>query len=192
MSNKGAWNGVYAQVAQARQVDGEDTTAIMAAEFLKDCATVADWGCGWGGFKTHICSSQEYIGIDGSNSPYADVIADLEEYTVPTEGILLRHVLEHNLNYEKILANAVAACTRKLCVVISTPFNPDRVKIIQTYDNYFGAGQAVHDLSLPSRDIMRYLSDCVVELKFGIKTTTQYGEEHIFFARKKDSLPKHR
>jgi len=64
----------------------------------------------------------KYIGIDGSDTPFASRIADLRTYRSKAEGILIRHVLEHNYDWEAILAGAVESFQKKLCLILFTPF----------------------------------------------------------------------
>ena len=76
---------------------GETITYELGYSFLKDCHTIEDWGCGTGGFKRLIKDDKiKYIGVDGSITPFAEIQADLCEYTSNTDGIFMRHVLEHN------------------------------------------------------------------------------------------------
>lgn len=85
---------------------------------------IEDWGCGLAGAKA-FAGDADYVGVDGSPG-YADVIADLVTYRSNVDCILLRHVLEHNREWAKILDNAVASFGRRLCIIVYTPFtDPD-------------------------------------------------------------------
>jgi hypothetical protein len=106
-------------------ISGETATYQMAAAFLADVDTVEDWGCGAGGFK-RFCLAPTYRGIDGSRTPHADEIVDLCAYRSTAEGILLRHVLEHNPRWLTMLDNALASFTRKLCLILFTPLSQAR------------------------------------------------------------------
>lgn len=48
---------------------------------------------------------------------------DLAEYTSQADAILIRHVLEGNLTWEKILTNAVASFRKRMCLVTYTPLS---------------------------------------------------------------------
>lgn len=96
------------------------------ADFLQDVKEVEDWGCGMAGFKNH-CKTK-YIGIDGSHTPFADSIQDLCLYRSSAEGIMMRHVLEHNYQWKKILLNAIYSFNKKICLVIFTPFSEKQNK----------------------------------------------------------------
>jgi hypothetical protein len=88
-SNLGKWNSWYAgvtldDIGAFRYSDTE--TYQMAAEFLSDLDSVEDWGCGTGGFK-RVCKSP-YVGLDGSNTPFADKIVDLCDYRSSVDGVM--------------------------------------------------------------------------------------------------------
>lgn len=171
-TNTGKWDAVYQDLSEER-VWGDETTYRLAAEYLADVDVVEDWGCGSGGFR-HFCKTK-YIGIDGSATPFADKIVDLASYTSSADGILLRHVLEHNLDWEKILDNAVKSFRKKLCIILFTPFGRETRTIV--YD----PAMDVVDISFCKDDITRHLSSCRWSLKEGIHTVSHYKIEHIFF-----------
>jgi hypothetical protein len=179
LSNVGKWNTTYAALA-AEQLWGDQTTYQLAAEFLNDMDVVEDWGCGSGGFRL-FCRTK-YIGIDSSSSPFADQIADISSYLSTADGILLRHVLEHNVMWRRILANAVRSFGRKLCIVLFTPFE-NRTKIIE-YD----AAMDIVDISFAKKDLVRLLRGTQWTLMENIETDTQYGVEHIFFVERADRI----
>jgi hypothetical protein len=125
MSDLGKWNKRYKHSPRKRY--GEVTTYNIAAEHLKDCNVVEDWGCGGGYFRKALLAAKanaKYIGIDGSRAPAADKIVDLAKYTseVKPDGILLRHILEHNYEWKIILQNALTSFQYKLVVILFTPF----------------------------------------------------------------------
>jgi hypothetical protein len=87
---------------------GNTETYNLGYNFLKDCNIIEDWGCGVGGFKKNFINNDlnKYIGIDGSKTPFADIKTDLTQYISNTDGIFMRHILEHNYEWKKILENA--------------------------------------------------------------------------------------
>lgn len=104
---------------------GIEETYARAAKFLAE-GPVEDWGCG-------TCYARKffpngYLGVDGTPD-YCDKTAELARYKTHTHGILLRHVLEHNFEWETILKNALASCA-KLAIVVCTPFE-DTTHIIR-------------------------------------------------------------
>jgi hypothetical protein len=101
---------------------GGPSSYRLAAEFLSDCAQIEDWGCGLGAFKA-FCSSSRYIGLDGSETGAAESVVDLRRYVSNVEGILLRHVLEHNaMGWREILLNAAQSFSKKMVLAFYTPF----------------------------------------------------------------------
>lgn len=94
---------------------GPETSYRLAADFLGDCAVVEDWGCGACGAKSFF-TKPKYVGIDGSPG-FADIVEDLRLRISSTDGILMRHVLEHNYDWPRIVENAVKSARRKLAIV---------------------------------------------------------------------------
>ena len=121
----GKWSPRYKALAP-HDYDGSTYGGVasyqLAALFLEDCKEVEDWGCGFGTFS-RFCLSPNYIGLDGSDSLAADRIVDLREHKSEAEGILLRHVLEHNPGgWREILLNALKSFSKKMVLVFYTPF----------------------------------------------------------------------
>lgn len=100
-SNVGKWDEVYRNLSVTTPATYADAiTYLMAAAFLADVEEVEDWGCGGGGFR-RFCVSPQYIGLDGSKTPFADKIVDLCTYRSTAAGIMMRHILEHNYQWER-------------------------------------------------------------------------------------------
>lgn len=169
--NLGKWTKLY----EGKETDhryGDGGTYPIAAEFLADCDVVEDWGCGLGAFKA-FCKTR-YIGVDGSHSKYADVIADLAVYRSSPDGILLRHVLDHNVQWEAILDNALASARKKLMVILFTPF-VESTHVIRYYPSI-----DVPDIDIAKDDIIGHFKDVDWTLEEGLVIDTQYKVEHIF------------
>ena len=128
-----AWDSHYTDLIEPEPY-GDLRSYELAAEWVKGCATVEDRGCGKGWLRQFI-DPNAYIGIDGSNSPFADGMADLTEYVSECEGIVLRHVLEHSYEWTKILDCAVASFTRRLIVILFTPL-VDVTQVLMTEPDY--------------------------------------------------------
>lgn len=101
-----------------------------AAEWLEPCRDIADWGGGPGHFKAHLHFPMEtqYTLVDGTEQDTPDlilgdrrVLADLADYHQPSDGILLRHVLEMTHDWKQVLTNAVKAFRRRMVIVTFTP-----------------------------------------------------------------------
>src|SRR5262249_21544228 len=99
----------------------DTATYRLGAKFLEDCAVVEDWGVGAGGFKRY---RPDAIGIDGSKTPFADKIVDLVSYRSNVDGIFIRHVLEHNYDWPRILDNPLHSA-KKVCVLFFVPFSTE-------------------------------------------------------------------
>ena len=181
MSNAGKWDSLYKNIS-VRNRDlhpikfGDGVTYRIAAAFMADVAQVEDWGCGTGAFR-EFCLA-DYVGIDGSRSPYADRIADLSSYRSKCPAIHIRHVLEHNYDWEEILQNALASAEHKLCLCIFTPFADSTVEIATNTDIN------VPVLSLPKKQIEKHFEGFYWRLLENIPTKTEYGREHVYLVWK--------
>ena len=128
----GKWSPRYATSRPGtRPAYGGHGSYQIAGAYLSNCLTVEDWGCGHGTFRDH-CTAHHYIGVDGSPSPAADRVVDLCSYRSVVEGILVRHVIEHNPNgWDQILTNAIESFSKRLVIVIFTPFG-DRLRNLRS------------------------------------------------------------
>lgn len=94
---------------------GKEESYRKAAELLSECVTIEDWGCGSGYARRFF--NDGYRGIDGSRSKFCDEVDDLRTRESKPEGILLRHVLEHNLEWATLLKNALRCAQKRLVIV---------------------------------------------------------------------------
>lgn len=174
--NLGKWDRWYRnQVAQRSTiVYGNATTYYMAAAFLTGCRAIEDWGCGTGGFE-RFCPG-DYVGVDGSRTPHASKVVELTTYRSDVDGILIRHVLEHNYNWPKILAGAVGSFRKRLCVVLFTPFSDTTREIAHNRS----MGIDVPDLAIAQGDLEAHFEGLRWKLFRGIETRSQYGVEHVY------------
>ena len=120
MSSVGLWDRHYAMQTEPTPY-GNSSTYQIVADWVADCASIEDWGCGPAYLK-QFCSSSAYLGVDGSKSPFANVIEDIATRQTSCEGLVMRHVLEHNYNWAEIINNAVKSFTKRLCVVLFVPW----------------------------------------------------------------------
>jgi len=151
---------------------GGDTTYRKAMEFLEGCARVEDWGCGTA-YARRFLKAGVYVGVDGSPNKFCDAQVELAEYTSRAEGILIRHVLEHNPDWRTILGNALASFTKRLALIVSTPFGPETREIAVQWGG-------IPDISFRREDLVEALGGlpCTEE---SVKTASFHGEEHIFY-----------
>jgi hypothetical protein len=155
---------------------GDDTTYQKGIAFLDGYGTIEDWGCGTAYAKNFVKGSK-YIGIDGSHSNYADKVVNLVEYTSETDCIFMRHVLEHNYNWRKILANAVNSFTKRMVLIIFTPFTEETRQIA------FNQHPRMPDISFRKEELIEFFKQFNYHEE-SLETDTQYKTEHIFYIEK--------
>jgi hypothetical protein len=184
-SNLGRWDEFYKTLPPEPSAFyyGDTETYRIGAEFLYGCETIEDWGTGGGGFKRYC---PEAIGIDGSHTPFADKIADLSVYTSDVDGIFMRHVLEHNIDWKDILENALKSARKKVCVVLFTsPTALNTIEIPEGTEANKSCGVNVPNLRLGRKELINIFINegcSVVEQNF--QTDTEYGEETILLITK--------
>lgn len=178
MNNLGKWEEWYKDLALVAgpQPYGDQTTYRMAAAFFVGQGDVEDWGCGRGGFRLSNLN-ERYLGLDGSYTPFADKIVDLCTYRSKASCILIRHVLEHNYDWQGILDGAIASFQKKLCLILFTPFTEQTKEIAHNLK----AGVDVPDLSFKPSDIEERFGSLPWKLVANIRTDSQYGTEHVYF-----------
>lgn len=154
---------------------GDDVTYRRGIAFLDGQGTIEDWGCGFAHARTFVTQSQ-YFGVDGS-SKHADKIVDLREYTSDTDCILMRHVLEHNVEWRRILANAMASFRKRMVLVIFTPLTETTRQIATSTEM---TSVPVPDISFRKEDLTDYFKQCKY-FEESLTTDTQYGTEHVFY-----------
>lgn len=133
MGNLGAWDAHYAGLITEEPYGGDESYGA-AAEWTAGCSLVEDWGCGKGWLRRFV-EPERYRGLDGSCSPFADEVVDLTTYRSSAPGIVLRHVLEHEHDWQAVLDNAVASFTERLFIAIFTPLQ-DETRVLQTEPDY--------------------------------------------------------
>jgi len=178
MSNLGKWNKWYESVTDQMPF-GDSESYVIGAKFLEDCEVVEDWGCGLGWFSKFRPNG--YLGVDGSDSPFASKIVDLEEYTSFVDGIFMRHVLEHNYGWKTILANALKSFRKKMVVVVFTPWSPGNTREISFVDRV-----GVPNISFNKQEFLERLVEFEWELIELTLSNTMFGQEHIFLVQKNE------
>jgi hypothetical protein len=158
---------------------GDDTSYKKGIAFLDGHGTIEDWGCGFAHAKTFVEKSS-YIGIDGSAINFADKIADLRGYVSETDCIFMRHVLEHNYDWRRILANAVASFKKRMVLIIFTPLTETTRQIATSR---ILTSSPVPDISFRKGDLTDLFKHCQYTEE-ALATDTQYKTEHIFYIEK--------
>jgi hypothetical protein len=180
VSNVGKWDGWYRDLA-VRSPFGDSESYRIGADFLRDCEVVEDWGCGRGWFAT--LRSAHYVGVDGSQSPFADIVTDLETYTSSVDGIFLRHVLEHNRGWQNILRNAVLSFRQKMVLAIFTPWSDGETHELRVVESI-----GVPDIAFRKDDIVAILHGLTWELQELQSPNCIYGQEHVFLIERPPGL----
>jgi hypothetical protein len=182
-NNAGKWDVFYKDLEDRDHYIDSDSYRV-GASYLSDCKTVEDWGCGKGWFGQVATEfNLEVIGIDGSKTPFADKVVDLEGYTSRVEGIFMRSVAEHNFEWEKILTNLVKSFTKKAFVQFYTPMNFDSdegilIQLSPGYDN-------IPEISIPTSIWHKILLENNVEWKSTkVDSPLAYDEETYYFLQK--------
>lgn len=174
----GKWDGWYKGVnTMGSFAYGNTVTYQLAADFLADMPEVEDWGCGTGGFKRLY--SGKYTGLDGSANPFVDKVVDLGEYRSSVDGIVMRHVLEHNYAWPQVLAGAVASFKKKFCLIIFTPFRDTTHQIAHEGKH----GVDVPTIAFRKKDIEQFFTGLTWREE-SLKTRTYYKVEHVYYVEK--------
>jgi hypothetical protein len=171
MSDK--WNLLYKDLKQ-QDMCGDTRSYTLGYEFLKTCYTIEDWGCG-AGFKNLFNNDiHKYIGIDGSKT-------ELTEYTSKVDGIFLRHVLQDNYEWKIILENACKSFSKKMCLILFTPFSNEITQITHNLKD----GIDVPELSFDKNELIDiFIKYNITYDLINIKNETSYNIEHIFYLNK--------
>lgn len=171
----GRWTPWYG--AGHRACYGPSETYALAETWLKGLS-IEDWGCGYAQFRG--LHEGGYRGIDGT-AGWADHVADLRTYQpeLRPEGLLLRHVLEHNPDWRRVLENAVASFQKRMVLVLFTPDSGREEKVLAHV-----AAVNVNDLALPHADIEHAFRDCRVLDKKFFPTATGYGGETVWLVER--------
>lgn len=182
-NNFGKWDEFYKDLdSPDHYIDSESYE--VGAYWLKNCATIEDWGCGKGWFG-YVASKAglSVTGIDGSKTKFADKVVDLEDYTTEVEGIFMRSVAEHNYEWEKVLTNLAKSFTKRAFVQFYTPMNKTTEEgiLLQTsagYDN-------IPEISIPTKVWERILKENNIKWTMEeVDSPLAYGEETYYFLQK--------
>jgi hypothetical protein len=103
---------------------GSEETYRLAAHWMRPCSEVADWGGSAGYLRRFLDPGTRYHVVDGTAQCEGTTVADLANYREPADGIVLRHVLDNTPEWERVLANALAAFRTRLAIVTFTPDAP--------------------------------------------------------------------
>lgn len=175
---KGMWN--YDGLGQVKY--GHPESYQRPAKFFDEVGGVLeDWGCGCCGMKEHV-KVCKYVGIDGSFNDYADKFEDLREYRSTCDCLLLRGVIDHNTEWEKVLTNALASFTKRAVVMIFHDLGP-RTKLLFRHTSVKYPG--VPDMQFSLEDLMKYMLPYLVKVEVIPADKNSPNNETLFYLEKK-------
>lgn len=174
--NLGRWDVWYRHLGPDPEPYGGDTAYLIGAEWLSGM-DVEDWGCGKGWMRRFV-PPDRYRGVDGTASPFADEVVDLEEYRSDVDGLFMRGVLEHNYNWQRILDNAIASFRHRMFLAVFTPFADE------TREVSFCAEVGVPDLAFRREDLLGPLEAVGNVRVETVPTATHFGREHLFYVER--------
>jgi len=164
--------------ATAPKAYGCDTTYKLGADWLRGL-DVEDWGCGLGWYKQF--HEGGYTGLDESPSPFASKVVGLDQYTSSVPGIFMRHVLEHNHSWRKILSNALMSFQKRMFLAVFTPLEKTE-RVMSTA--VVALGVMVPDLALAGPFLDARVERLLVK-KEVVATATRYGSETVYYLEKR-------
>jgi hypothetical protein len=170
-TNVGKWAAWYREL-EGPWPYGDTTSYEIGAAWLARCVRTEDWGCGAGWLRT-LLPPDRYRGLDGTASPCCDEVVDLVAYRSRTPGLFMRHVLEHNYEWARILDNALASFTERMVLIL---FTPERAA---TEEIAFRSDIGVPDIAFRLADITDRFPRSVTYTMQRIPSATQYGVETI-------------
>lgn len=178
-NNVSKWDGWYKNLPETPGafLYGDTPTYKMASDFLNDCETIEDWGCGGGGFLRYC---DRAIGVDGSDTPFATKkFINLGEYTSEVDGIHIRHVFEHNYRWDKILRNALKSAKKKISITMFIPLGTETKEIAHNKPH----GVDVPDMLISENEFIGIVNEYNPKKidRTILKTATGYGNEELIF-----------
>jgi SAM-dependent methyltransferase len=159
---------------------GTETYEKPLRWLLETCDSIEDWGCGYG-YARRFIPAPRYFGVDGSPeaSPYADLICDLQDRETEVDGIFIRHILEHNMDWRPIMENAMKSFRKRLVLVLFTPFSDNMTVPLA------GKANGLLDIAFYKPDIIEYFEGFSWSEEH-LMTDSQYREEHIFYVSREN------
>jgi hypothetical protein len=153
---------------------GTETYETPITWLLETCDSIEDWGCGMAWGQRYALG--RYKGIDGSPdaAKYADEICDLRDYRSQVDGIFMRHILEHNWDWQIILGNVMGSFRKRFTLILFTPFSQFTHPLQPL---------GLIDLSFNENDVTDFFAGCKWHVE-SLRTDTQYGIEHVFYVER--------
>lgn len=181
MSNVGRWSG-WATWAPTR-LGGVESYQKMV-EWLDGHGDIADWGGGTG-FAQQFVTKSAYRVIDGSLSQSNHVLIDLTSCNIPSDCIMMRHVLEHDYKWHLILLNFMRSFRKRAVLAIGTPLESGPTVLDHTEQVFFGSvGLPVPVLRLSEPELLKYITLYQVKREHLGRTAVDVPDETIFYLEK--------
>lgn len=172
---KGKWDPWYSTASDnPKALYFDSPTFKLGADWLKDCSLVEDWGCGLGWMKTYI--PDRYRGLDGTDSPNCDEVVDLRLYHSQVPGIFMRGVLEHNLEWPRVLKNFLKSFSSRAALVLFTPMSEG-----PTHQIAWVPKIEVPDMSFNHEELISYFPENVTWEFQDLSGSSIYNVERIYF-----------
>lgn len=155
---KDRWN--YTGLGQV--VYGHDASyAKPAAWFDELGGTLEDWGCGCAVMRKYV-QKCKYIGIEGSANAYADRCdVDLREFVSKPDHILMRDVLDHNVDWKLVLQNAVNSFQKRMVLITFMEMQPKTHTVFVNTDKRY---PGVPDIVFRAGDLVKFFVDYLVRI----------------------------
>lgn len=182
----GKWD--YSGIDDVCYADPNCEPYKKAADFLGRDRPVEDWGGGTGWARRYFTGP--YKNIDGSPHKNVHEVADLAEYVSSVENILMKQVLENDVNWRKFLENAKKSFTKKFCLIVGTPL-VKKTRLGPVNPVVLADGTVVKDLVIQEiyfnkQDILDYFpeSEGYKVTEETIKTEQYYCQDWILYVEK--------
>lgn len=180
----GAGKWAHSEIWDVCYSDPKCESYKKAAEFLGN--TVEDWGGGTGWARRYF---EDYRNVDGSYHENVDELVDLVDYTSDVENILMRQVLETNVDWKIILENVKKSFRNKFCLVVGTPFvkktrfGPQNPVVTST--GVVLEGEYVQEVYFNKQDILDMFPEDEYEIsEEEVETGQYYHKDWILYVKK--------
>lgn len=154
---------------------GHPESYTKAAQWFDEVGgTLEDWGCGCAAMRDYV-KKCHYLGLEGSKNDFADRCdVDLRHWKSRPDCVLLRDVLDHNVEWRLVLANALDSFQKRMVIVIFRPMG-DETKIV--WVNTDAKYPGVPDFQFNHEDIMAMIQPYFVKEENVLGETMFYLEK---------------
>lgn len=189
----GVWDKCY-----TLPLDGITIQMIAVALKKFGVSSVEDWGCGYTVLRSLlVASGVKYFGVDGSDVQNCHITADLRTRVSDRspQVVILRHVLEHNTDWQTILSNALKSTQTYVIAVLFTPWLPGKTTETSKVVNKYPFGTLTAENPMVELMLSKQCFDSVVKNEgfeiiediSNILTPSSYGNETFIVMKRKPS-----